>query len=197
MKTDTPWETVLKLAREIVARDDRNNQGSRILRLGLTDEYQVAKALLSAQELLDREGIDHDGTRKADAELDRILSMSDEEVRQSLLKEGIDPELAAYNSKYAIAQVVKLVDLRRENERLKVLLSERVENPWRLISTRPKVEERTEILVRFAWHGRDGKNYAEHAVALLWPDGVISDTSEEPIAPGERETITHWMPIPT
>jgi hypothetical protein len=112
---ETDYVVAVCLAKETVERDDKENASpSRILRPGLTSEYRLARALLSANDLLEREGINHDGTRQHDAELDRVLSMTDEEVRASLVAEGIDPDLAAQNTKYAINQVIQLVQLRRQ-----------------------------------------------------------------------------------
>ena len=79
----------------------------------------LRERLQYAEGLLEREGISLDGTRKADAELDRILSMTDEEVRQSLIAEGINPELAAENTKYGLMKVLERVQLGCENERLR------------------------------------------------------------------------------
>ena len=73
---------------------------------------------------LEREGIDIDGTKKADAELERIFNMTDEEVRASLIAEGINPEIAAENTKYAISQVIKLVQLRKRAEAAEKALAE-------------------------------------------------------------------------
>src|SRR5690349_10157395 len=89
----------IALAKQIVERDDVDNAApSRILRPGTTDEYTLAKTLLITHGWLEREGINLDGERERDEEMDRILSMSDAEVRASLIAEGIDPELAATNT---------------------------------------------------------------------------------------------------
>lgn len=57
----------------------------------------------------------------------------------------------------------------------------------------PQVTERTEMLFRKEWTGRDGKVRATHEVLYLWPDGVLTDFSETVVA--LEEMPTQWMPI--
>lgn len=70
---------------------------------------------------------------------------------------------------------------------------------WRPASAlhEARAPHRREILCRFSWQGRDGKTYSEHDVCLIWPDGILTDRGENIMEPGERETLTAWMPIPS
>jgi len=47
-----PVSEDLKLAKEVLERDDKDNRGSRILRPGVTDEYRLARALLDYAKAL-------------------------------------------------------------------------------------------------------------------------------------------------
>lgn len=89
-----------------------------------------------------------------------------------------------------------LLDFAREVLRVYGAPSATAPAGWRPISEKPKVEKRTAILCRFSWKGRDGNEYAEHDVCLLWPDGVITNNTEDTYPANELETLTEWMPIP-
>lgn len=65
---------------------------------------------------------------------------------------------------------------------------------WIAVGDLPKVNERTEMLFRTEWTGRDGIVRAFHEVFIVWPDGAVTDHGESAVAPDEFPT--HFQPLP-
>lgn len=76
---------IVQKARHIIARDDHENATlkSRILRPGLTEEYQLAIGVVEFYE---------QATRMMDAEQERLLLASEDEIRKEILADGRDPD---------------------------------------------------------------------------------------------------------
>lgn len=70
----------------------------------------------------------------------------------------------------------------------------RSERGWRPMWELPQVKDRTEMLFRKEWNGRDDKVRATHEVLLVWPDGVLTDHTETVVEP--EEMPTHWSALP-
>lgn len=115
-------EIVVK-AMEIIERDDRENDGPRILRPGITDEYLLAKGVLEFYERAER---------AIDATLEKILAASDDQIAATLRAEGHDPKDVATIAK----QVGEIAILRHDLETARSA-SARIDPPasplpWRL-----------------------------------------------------------------
>lgn len=101
---------------EIIERDDRENDGPRILRPGITDEYLLAKGVLEFYERAER---------AIDATLEKILAASDDQIAATLRAEGHDPKDVATIARQAAELAMLTVDMKRARN-----LIAKMPRPW-------------------------------------------------------------------